>query len=90
MLLSKVQALYEQEPFVLSLDKSVFFGVPFSERQTQSNAQLKTYVDYYTKLIKDSVKQAADMGPNFRPINDYFTLPPEPIIHNCDFNETAH
>ena len=46
-------------------------------------------MEYVYDLIHDSVKQATDMGPNFCPINDYFALPPEPLILNCDLNETA-
>ena len=88
-LLSKVQALYDLEPHVLSFDKSTFFSTPFAERTTQSNQQLQTYVDYFHDLIHDSVTQAADMGPNFRPINDYFALPPEPQVLTSDLNETA-
>ena len=77
MLLSKVEHLYEFEPHVLSFDKETFFSVPFSERQTHSNQQLQSYIDFYKTLIQDSVKQASDMGANFRPIYDYFRINPE-------------
>ena len=40
MLLSKVEALYDLEPHVLSFDKDTFYSTPFTEQQTQSNQQL--------------------------------------------------
>ena len=77
MLLSKIESLYDLEPYVLSLDNSTFFSIPLAERHTHSNQQLQSYIDFYKKLILDSVKQAADMGSNFRPIHDYFQVIPE-------------
>ena len=49
-----------------------FFSTPLQTRQTQSNAQLESYIEYHEALIKDSIQQAEDMGPNFRPIIAYF------------------
>ena len=96
MLLSKVEALYDLEPWVLSLDKTAFFGTSFEKRKTQSNQQLQSYLDFYTRLVHDSVKQAADMGANFLPINHYFALPPpepnadyDPNANNPDITEIA-
>ena len=77
MLLSKIESLYDLEPYVLSFDKETFFPISFEERKTHSNQQLQSYLDFYKKLILDSVKQAADMGTNFRPIHDYFRVIPE-------------
>ena len=77
MLLSKIESLYKLEPYVLSFDKATFFPITFEERKTHSNQQLQSYLDFYKKLILDSVKQAADMGANFRPIHDYFRVIPD-------------
>ena len=65
-----------------------FFSVPFSKHQMQSNQQLQIYINFYTKLIHDSIKQAANMGQNFRLINKYFNRPSNhsnqlDLIHNA-------
>ena len=56
ILLFIVEALYNLESHVLSLDKS-----------TQQQ-----FTDFFSKLIHNSGKQAAGMGPNFHSINNYF------------------
>ena len=77
MLLTIVKSLYELKPHILSLDKATFFSILFSNRHTHSNQQLQSYSNYYKKLIHDSIKQAADMGANFRQIYNYFRINPE-------------
>ena len=48
------------------------------------------FIDYYYKLIHNSVCQAANMGPNFRPINNYFALLPINQPENNIIIKNAH
>ena len=73
MLLSKIESLYEKENKVLAIDHH-YFSTPLEEMADLSNTQLNQYITFFAPLISQSVKKAAEMDPNFRPIEAYFPL----------------
>jgi hypothetical protein len=77
-LLAQVMALYELAPFMLSSNRAIF-EIPLEARQLQSKSTLQSFYSWASPIVKLSITKAADLGANFRSIDQYFQrpIPPE-------------
>jgi hypothetical protein len=73
-LLAQVTALYELAPFMFSTDRAIF-EIPLEARQLQSKSTLQLFYSWASPVVKLSITKAADMGANFRSIDQYFQKP---------------
>jgi hypothetical protein len=71
-LLLDIQDLYAQKDSMLAADRSLFTE-DYDHWLTQPTSQLLTFIKRMKTTVKVSVAQAADMGPNFRAIDSYFS-----------------
>jgi hypothetical protein len=69
-----VTALYESAPFMLSADR-VIFEIPLESWHLQSKSTLQSFYSWASPIMKLSITKAADMGGNFRSIDQYFQKP---------------
>jgi hypothetical protein len=61
---------------MLASDRDIL-SKPLEHWDDQSTTSLRSFLAFAKPVAQISLKQAADMGANFRPINDYFrtTIP---------------
>jgi hypothetical protein len=78
-LLAQVTALYESAPFMLSSNRAIF-EIPLEARQLQSKSTLQSFYSWASPIVKVSITKAADLGANFRSIDQYFQRPIPPEI----------
>jgi hypothetical protein len=72
-LLLDIQVLYDQQDNMLAADRCLFTQ-PYNYWLTKPTSQLKTFILRMKPTVKTSIIQAADMGANFRTIDNYFPL----------------
>ena len=70
-LLLEIESLYASAPLMLASDRDIF-KFPFDERRTHTTNQLRRFLSHARPVVQISIKQAKDMGKNFKPINEYF------------------
>jgi hypothetical protein len=80
-LLLDIQVLYDQQDSMSAADCRLFTQ-PYDYWLTKLTSQLKTFLLRMKPTVKTSILQAADMGANFRTIDNYF--PPAIPQHVID------
>jgi hypothetical protein len=77
-LLLEIQDLYDQQAQMLAADRRLFVH-PYEYWLAQSMTQLKTFLKRMRPTVRTSIKQANDLGTNFRAIDSYFSplIPPD-------------
>jgi hypothetical protein len=59
---------------MLSMDRAIF-EIPLKARQLQSKSTLQLFYSWASPVVELSITKAADMGANFRSIDQYFQKP---------------
>ena len=77
-LLVQIKELYDSAPRMLQADKAMF-ATDYDVRSTFNTAVLQRWYRWAKPLVAQSIKDAAELGKNFRYIDDYFRpeIPPE-------------
>jgi hypothetical protein len=70
-ILLDIQVLYDQQDSMLAADRRLFTQ-PYDYWLTKPTSPLKTFLLRMKPSVKTSILQAADMGANFRTIDNYF------------------
>jgi hypothetical protein len=87
-LLLEIAALYANKGKMLASDRDIL-SKPLEHWDDQSTTSLRSFLAFAKPVAQISLKQAADMGANFRPINDYFRPPiPQHIMDAICLNRS--
>jgi hypothetical protein len=79
-LLTEINQLYAQKDLLLASDRDIL-SQPVEHWESQSTTSLRSFLAFAKPVATISIRQAADMGSNFRPIDDYFRRPiPQHVI----------
>jgi hypothetical protein len=70
-LLAQIQELYDAAPLMLINDREIF-AFPQELRKLQSTSILTAFYLQAKPIVETSLKQAAGIPPDFRPIDTYF------------------
>jgi hypothetical protein len=79
-LLVDIGDLYSKKGLLLASDRDIL-SKPVEHWDSQSTTSLRSFLAFAKPIVSISIRQAADMGSNFRPIEDYFRRPiPQHVI----------
>jgi hypothetical protein len=70
-LLSKISALYDSGPSMLSSDRSIL-DYPLADRTYHSTTSLRNFLLFAKPIIRRSIKDAVTLGSNTKMIDIYF------------------
>jgi hypothetical protein len=88
-LLGEISDLYAQKGMMLASDRDIL-SQPIEHWDSQSTTTLRSFLAFAKPVAAISIRQAADMGPNFRTIDEYFRPPiPQHIIDAICIRRTS-
>jgi hypothetical protein len=70
-LLAQIWELYDAGPYMMAHDRDIL-AFPFECRYLQSTATLKSFYQHAKPLVEKSIKDASNLGDQFRYIDHYF------------------